>query len=624
MPSDLPLHPDVRDLYAASLRPPPGFVFDAGVATTFSLDLETALAVPVALALFSSENTEELLKSPLALLEGLERTAERLAIFCEGGRIQAQPAPQSRLCTLLERLITEVAAPRGGSFHPKLWALRYRPREAGKLVRMRLLVLSRNLTRDRSWDISLCLDGEIGRRMRTVNWPLVNLLQAIPSMARGAPPPKHLPELLAGLTEDLHRTVWELPDPFEKISFAVNGIGRSPWKPQRCYRLGIVSPFCDTAALETLADLADQPSRLIGRSEELVAVAREVLDRFEGVFVMDELAETEAGETDDSGNGTSPYLTGLHAKAFVQEIGWNTAITIGSGNATRPGLVTRRNVEVFATLTGKRSKVGSVDKIFGPDGFGRVLRPFRQAEISPIDQDILNAERRVEDARRELAQADLALSCTAVTDEQEGQRLWRVTLSSNRALKLEGLATAACWPVTRGEAHARELLTPLRQGDPVEIGTLPLGDVTRFLAFRLTDSLHRKATALFALGFRIEGLPTNRHQAVLRHVLDSREAFLRYLRLLLADLADPLSAQFASAPTDGAGNWRAAADDEPILEDMVRALSHGRDRLDSVRRLMERLEQVPGDGDVALVPEDFRELWDAFRMVLDEQGQTNA
>ena len=55
------------------------------------------------------------------------------------------------------------------------------------------------------------------------------------------------------------------------------------------------------------------------------------------------------------------------------------------------------------------------------------------------------------------------------------------------------------------------------------------------------------------------------------------------------------------------------ADDEPILEDMVRALSQGHDRLKAVRRLMERLEQVPDDDGANVVPEDFIELWDAFR-----------
>ena len=571
---------------------------------------------------FSAENTDDVLKSPLALLQGLERTTGRIAIFCEGGRIQAQPVPQSRLCTLLERLIIEVAAPRGGSFHPKVWALRYRPQDDGGPVRMRLLILSRNLTRDRSWDLSLCLDGEVGRERRRVNRPLVNLLKTLPSMARRAPP-RHIPELLTGLTDDLHRTDWELPNPFERVSFAVNGIGRSPWKPERCLRIGIVSPFCDTTALKALADLAGDPRRLVSRSEELVSVAPEVLDRFKEVSVMDALAETEDGESDDSDNGATPNLSGLHAKALVQERGWNTAITVGSGNATRPALVTRRNVEVFATLTGKRSRVGSIDEIFGQDGFGRVLRRFRPTEISPIEPELIDAERRIDRARGELVQADLTLDCKEVESAQEGQRLWRVTLRPDRALELGGLATAVSWPITRGEAHEREVLTGLRRGDRVEIGTLPLVDVTRFLAFRITDSHNPMANALFAIGLKTAGLPANRHQAVLRWVLDSREAFLRYLRLLLADLGDPLSAQFASGPTDGVGTWRAAADDEPILEDMVRALSHGGDRLSSVRRLMERLEQAPADDNAAVIPEDFFELWDAFRTILDERGQAD-
>ena len=41
------LDPETRVLYGDSLQPPPGYVFDAAIATTFSLDFETALAAPV-------------------------------------------------------------------------------------------------------------------------------------------------------------------------------------------------------------------------------------------------------------------------------------------------------------------------------------------------------------------------------------------------------------------------------------------------------------------------------------------------------------------------------------------------------------------------------------------------
>jgi hypothetical protein len=78
--------------------------------------------------------------------------------------------------------------------------------------------------------------------------------------------------------------------------------------------------------------------------------------------------------------GGRTALQGLHAKAFIAERGWDTAITVGSGNATRPALLTGSNVEIFTTLTGKRSRVGSVEEILGDKGFGRLTRPFVRDE----------------------------------------------------------------------------------------------------------------------------------------------------------------------------------------------------------------------------------------------------
>ena len=621
MPTDLPLHPDVRNLYGASLRPPPGTVFDAGVATSFSLDFETALAIPVTLALFASENQDELLQSPLALLEGLERAADRLVLFCEAGRIQAQPAPQSRLCTLLERLIVEVNAPRGGSFHPKLWILRYRSHDADAPHLMRLLVLSRNLTRDRSWDVALCLDGHVVGGRKTLNRPFVNLLGHLPSWATSTLP-ENANQLVSDLQADLYRTEWELPEPFDTVSFALNGVGRRSWKPENCTKLGIISPFCDTNTLAWLADLARENPRLVSRPEELIGVKDDVLGRFAEISVLDELAETGDDDCDDSDDVAMRPLSGLHAKVFVQETGRHTAITVGSGNATRPALLTQKNVEVFATLGGRRSSVGRIDEIFGQEGFGRVLRPFRQAEVSEVDANLRKAERRVELARKELVNANLTLRCTPEQDERTGEKLWKVLLRPEQAIRLEGLVAATAWPITLGEPHARDALTALRAGDAVEIATLPLVDVTRFLGFRLMDATHREAQALFALGFELDGLPKNRHQAVFRWVLNSRDAFLRYLRLLLADMEDPLSAQLAAASTNGGSNWGVAAEESPILEDLVRALSGGGDRLSAVRRLMMRLEQVTEDKGEAVVPADFMELWNAFSAVLDKRDRS--
>ncbi|TBR28307.1 MAG: hypothetical protein EPO10_13685 [Reyranella sp.] len=624
MPADIPLHPDTRDLYGALLRPPPGTVFDAAVATTYSLDFETALAIPVTLTLFASENRDEMLKSPLTLLEGLERNADRLVIFCDAGRIQAQPQAQSRLCSLLERTIVEVTAPGGGAFHPKLWILRYRSLDPSEPTRLRLLILSRNLTRDRSWDLSLSLDGVVGRSRRSRNRPLIELIQQLPSRSNG-PLPAHVPGLIETLSADLPFVDWDVPAPYEEVAFAVNGFGRKVWQPSACNRLAIVSPFCDGATLTMMADLAaGEKPLLVSRSEELVGVPPEILARYD-VSVMEENAENEDGEADDESDQASRPLSGLHAKAFIQEIGWETAITVGSGNATRPALITGTNVEVFATLTGKRAKVGKVSSILGPEGFGGILRPFRPDEIPPEQSDQRAAEERIEQARRELVAGNLRLDCSPSSSEDEGPRRWSLRLRATASLPLEGLATAIVWPITRGEAHACDVLAGLRQGLTIEIGQMPLVDVTRFVAFRLVEA-SGKAQGLFSLGVTIDGLPADRHRAILGWAIESRDAFLRYLRLLLADLGDPFAAQLAAKQAGKKGDWAASLDDQPILEDMLRALTHGPDRLRALGRLMDRLGDSAGNAQDSahVVPEEFLTLWSAFKTVIDEPEKLDA
>ncbi len=129
---------------------------------------------------------------------------------------------------------------------------------------------------------------------------------------------------------------WSLPEPFQSVSFAVNGLGGKPWRPEPCVRLGVVSPFCDDQTLSMLAGLASAEKPIfIGRSDELAQVPGATLDGFARVAVLEEMAATEDGEEEDAA-----ALQGLHAKAFIAERGWDTAITVGSGNATRPALLT--------------------------------------------------------------------------------------------------------------------------------------------------------------------------------------------------------------------------------------------------------------------------------------------
>jgi hypothetical protein len=84
------LDPFQRRHLIDALRPPPGSVLDHAVGTTFSLDLLALLTAPLAFTFFDYEADEAQggpVADPLALLEALRRYADRIAIFCDAGRI---------------------------------------------------------------------------------------------------------------------------------------------------------------------------------------------------------------------------------------------------------------------------------------------------------------------------------------------------------------------------------------------------------------------------------------------------------------------------------------------------------------------------------------------------------
>jgi hypothetical protein len=98
------LSPNERHLYIEALKPPAGYSFDRGVATTFSLDLITLLIAPLSFALFECREEKELYLDRLDILEALRRAADKLAVFCQRGRIYI-PSTSSLLYSYLEQMV---------------------------------------------------------------------------------------------------------------------------------------------------------------------------------------------------------------------------------------------------------------------------------------------------------------------------------------------------------------------------------------------------------------------------------------------------------------------------------------------------------------------------------------
>ena len=600
------LNPNTRSLYTAALTPPPGMVFDEAIGTTFSLDPEVLLFVPMHLSLLSSDRGNPL-QDGITMLESVRRLSDRITVYAQRGRLQV-PNQSHVLYGLLESIVVEVAAPRDGVFHPKLWVMRFTGQDNNSIL-LRLMVLSRNLTADRSWDIALTLEGNPSRRNRSENRALGDLVSKLPEMAFGELNPART-EQATRLGDELRRVEWELPPGFEEVSFHVLGLKRRAWTPDWSKRFAVISPFCRDKALEMLVDTTQQPDALISRPETLAELSEDTIGYFGCCLVLDDAAETEDGE--DLEETASRDTCGLHAKVYVFERGWNTHVVLGSANATNAALLAARNVEVLAELVGKRSVVGGIDTLLGTEGLGEVLVDYQAPEdADAVDSDYQATEVALERARKALVDATLSIECTEVAETDK----WRLDLVGTVPDSV-GVSSAHIWPITVPDSHAVDL-SILPASARLTLGHFATASITGLVAIELCAESH-DLRIRFVLNLPVEGLPEERDSAVLQTVVRNKDGFLRYLLLLLDNLG------FGPPPSDnngqgGSNAWSfGGTDGMPLLEELVRAFCREPERLREVGRVVRRLTE--GEESQEIVPEEFLEVWAVFEKAMEHRN----
>jgi hypothetical protein len=103
--------PLVLDPLMELLRPPIGCKLDIAVGTAYSLDLISALMLPLSFASFDWQHADGgLVADPLALLEALRRYGDRFTIFCQSGQMKL-PSKYPPLVTFLEPCVYDVEPP---------------------------------------------------------------------------------------------------------------------------------------------------------------------------------------------------------------------------------------------------------------------------------------------------------------------------------------------------------------------------------------------------------------------------------------------------------------------------------------------------------------------------------
>ena len=618
------LDPDNRHLLVDALKPPAGMSLDIAVGTSFTLDLQALLLAPVSFAMFGTSAVSEGAGDPLALLEAVRRHAERMLVFIQCG-CTSVPRRQQPILAWLEDVVVPVIPPPGHLFHPKVWALRFVNDDGAQAHR--LLVSSRNLTFDASWDSIVRLDSSAGPSDAVpMNEPLCDFLRALPRRSVAPAEPSRL-ALLEDLAQSISSVTWELPEGAKSIRFWPLGIARAHQPDLRSDRSLVLSPFLSVDTVQRLAAGAGS-HHLVSRAEAMNELGSDALqcysetsildsDTFpsEEPIIRDEMVNDEATDLvsmDDAPSveveraGTN--LRGLHSKLYILERGPVTHVFTGSANATGPAF--SGNVEFLVELTARTSEWG-IDTLLG-DKDGRkasmrnMLRPFVPRPGEPVEpSEIDRLTHRLDALIRSIA----AVPFVVRVDTNDEDEHYRLHVSSQRSMPVFGEDVRVTLRPSTISAQAR-LEWSAESGCEVhhDAGTVTLIGITSFLVARATSSVNLiEVSSSTLINATLVGAPSDRKDRLLTAQLRNSDDLVRYLLFLLYDFTDDAQVE-ALLMGGGAGmsGWKTAGE-FPLFEAMLRALAVGGPMLD---RVAERIESIRSTGDAdRLLPAGFDDIW---------------
>jgi hypothetical protein len=556
-----------------------GYDVDFAVAFTYSLDLEALLGVPVSLGLLDDDMDTGLIDNPYFLLEAIRKSGDKIAIFCNAGSI-ALPRNIRSVFALLENRVFEVGLSGMNSFHPKMWFIKYINNVGNSYLK--LIVLSRNLTFDRSFDFAVEMTGNIGSRKLDKNKPLSDMLQFAAKYA-GA----HKRKRIFALAEDfLCIKKFELDNRFEDYDFLTLGITPGAAKEtglfDRCNDLIVFTPFLSSDMVESLANNVRFRKTLFTRKSSL---NRKIIGMYDDVYITKDILMGNEIMSEVEGEA-EPKGCDIHAKLYFTRGSTGNFLYIGSANASNKAFY--HNVEFLLKLKYK-PYMASYDSLL------KELLPKDGCPFERIED--IEAEDKIEDTSlfdKAMREAIRSIRNAAVSSD--GERFSITLRTKGKPLK-KNIYIA---PLFRAGSFA-----PLTNG--LVFTDLLLKELSEFFIIRIEDKqIVTKITLV--------GMPEGRDEAIYNSIIQNKNGFLAYVSFMLSDhYAESCFEQyeFTRQLLAGDGNQQTAIP-SALYERMLVCTVNNPSRLLDLDCLISKLD---GDivGDFAVMYQPFKKI--AKRMI---------
>lgn len=584
----------MNDLVYNEIVATSGYELEFAVGTTYSLDAEAFLAIALSFARLG-DATDADFQSPFRLLEGLRQANNRVAIFCNRGGLQP-PVRMNPLYAMLDKSVFEVADERKGNelanFHPKIWVIKERSLDDRNKRQIKLIVMSRNLTKDTSLDIAVTMTAPLGIRtnaeLRRKHQPLKDLLTILADKANADKRKK-----IKKLANELDTMgAFEIEQPYEDYEFLPIHFGEN-LNPTIDFRqeipgerMAVVSPFIDAETLTWLNDYRrTQEKLLITRIDSLTP---EIMELYAGenreVWVMSQIAEQ---------NDIQPM--NLHAKMYfswgVKGSGIN--LWLGSANATHNGFY--RNSEFLVKLKLKRGRNQFED--FKAEFCDEKKQMCEKITSLPEIETEKEDNSLAINVRKNLISRN---NLTAEIDETDDNYI--VTISVKKLRNIPGRITIAPIQEPWNEAE----LTPELQQCRIKVATR--AHLSEFYILKVEPCDKGITPLKIAIRIITKGIPEDRDDHIFRSLIDTRDKFLNYVEMMITDRPQEMTAIMMQNLESGAFGTITTSTrrTNTLYESLLRIAATNPDRLEDIEELVNRM-------DTKVVPDSFRQMSEMFK-----------
>ena len=590
--------------YGQILAPPANYKLDFAIGTTYSLDLDALVGACIALGL-SEETDSELMSNPVCLLEALRTTGDKVALFCEGGQIHL-PNKVTSLYILLEKMVFPVTTvktrgiSRFPSFHPKFWLIRYIDDKGTPLYRV--VVLSRNLTFDRSWDITFCMDGIKTESETDKNNPVSDFLAYLIKQLPTDDYAKDKQKKIKAIQKELKNIYFEL-DSKEFFDFDFIPVGVKCTEDNSFYTMEdyplfndsfhevlIMSPFVSNGVIKDFNErtkyMEHSEHILITRASELGKLKPEDCSNFDIYTMKDAVVDGESSISEDT---ATLQKQDIHAKVYMVRKNSDSELYLGSLNASHNAL--HGNIEFMIMLYSKNRYLNLAkltESLFGTD---EAESPFQ--EVTLQDKQIIDEE-----------QDKLNMLDTYIKDINRLSPTAQITPNGDL------YDISICFD--KFDTEYQIFISPLLSNKTAPFDTnivftsLELTQLSEFYKISITDGTR---TVTRVIMIPTEGMPEDREKAVVSSVVNDRDCFYRYIAFLLGDnyILSALENESGESETVSKASTLRSIQIPALYEKMLQTAATSPERFKEIDYL---IKAISADG---VIPEGFEQLYNTFK-----------